>query len=216
MKKILLYTAFACLLMACSKDKLTANGDKTTETRQPGNFTGVNTSGSTAIHISYGTEHQVVLKGSNNLIPYYKTEIINGILYLGYQKASVQHDDVEAFVTLPFLHNIFLSGSSEVDISGKFPTIETLRISISGSGELEANDLLTAKETNISISGSGEADLKKLNTKKADIDLSGSGEVKIGVEEQLKVRISGSGKVQYLGTPEIDSKISGSGKLIKL
>lgn len=216
MKKILLYTAFACLLMACSKDKLTANGDKTTETRQPGNFTGVNTNGSTAIHISYGAEHQVVLKGSNNLIPYYKTEIVNGILYLGYQKASVQHDDVEAFVTLPFLNNISLSGSSDVDISGQFPTMETLKVSISGSGAIEANDLLTARATNISISGSGEADLKKLNTKKADVDLSGSGEVKIGVEEQLKVRISGSGKVQYLGAPEIDSKISGSGKLIKL
>lgn len=216
MKKILLYTVFACLLMACSKDKLTANGDKTTETRQPGNFTGVNTSGSTIIHINYGTEHKVVLKGSNNLIPYYKTEIINGILYLGYQKASVQHDDLEAFVTLPYLNNISVSGSSNVDIAGQFPTIETFKVSISGSGEIEADDLLTAKETNVNISGSGEADLKKLNSKKADVDLSGSGEVKIGVETHLKVRISGSGKVQYLGLPEIDSKISGSGKLIKL
>jgi hypothetical protein len=216
MKKMLLYTAFACLLAACSKDKLTASGDKITETRQPGIFTGVNTSGSTTIHISYGSEHKVVLKGSSNLIPYYKTEIINGVLYLGYQKASVQHDDIEAFVTLPFLNIISLSGSSDVDIAGQFPIIETLKVSISGSGEVEANDPLTAKETNISISGSGEAALKKLGTKKADIDMSGSGSVKIGVEQHLKVRISGSGKVEYLGTPEIDSKISGSGKLTKL
>ena len=211
-----MYTAFACLWMACSKDKLTASGDKTAETREPGNFTGVNTSGSTGIHISYGSAHKVVLKGSNNLLPHYKTEIVNGILYLGYQKASVQHDDVEAFVTLPYLNTISLSGSTEVDIAGQFPVIETFKISISGSGEVEANDLITARETNISISGSGEADLKKLSTKKADIDLSGSGSVTIGVEDHLKVRISGSGKVEYLGVPEVDSKISGSGKLIKL
>lgn len=215
MKKLFIYTITAISIISCSKDRLSASGDKITETRSPADFTGINTSGSTPVHISYGTEYKVMLKGSNNLIPHFKTNTINGTLYLGYEKASVQHDDVEAFVTLPQISKVSVSGDSDVDITGQFPTIETFKLSISGSGEVDVHTTLNASQTNISISGSGEADLKKLATKNADIDISGSGEVEISVEENLKARISGSGKIYYLGSPQIDSQISGSGKLIK-
>jgi hypothetical protein len=216
MKKLFIYTAIICSLTGCSKDKLTASGDKITEDRQPGTFTGVSTSGSTPVHLSYGTDFKVTLKGSNNLIPYFKTKVSSGVLFLNYEKASVQHDDIEVFITLPMINSVSISGDSEVDLAGQFPTIENLKVSISGSGEIMATENLTAKQLNIDISGSGDAELGKLSTKKADIDLSGSGKVKLSVEEVLKVRISGSGEVRYLGNPEIDQKISGFGKLIKL
>ncbi|MDR6782508.1 hypothetical protein ABIE26_001004 [Pedobacter africanus] len=215
MKSIATLTLIGFLFIGCSKDRLTASGDKTTETRTPGEFTGINTSGSNTIYISYGTEFKVELRGSNNLIPYFKTNVINKTLYLGYENASIQHDDVEAYVTLPDLRKASLSGSGKITIQGTFPSSDELKVSISGSGNITAQDAFDADQVLVNISGSGKADLQQINAQKAEVDISGSGDVRVKVQNKLKARISGSGKVYYTGSPEVDADVSGSGKVVK-
>ena len=205
----------ACLI-SCSKDRLTASGDKSTETRTVKQFTGIESSGANDIHISYGTEFRVMLKGSDNLLPYFKTEVLGNTLRLGYERVNVKHDDVEIYVTLPALNYISLSGSGDANISGSFPQLNVLQVLISGSAELEAENTMLADELLVKISGSGEVDLKKVQSNSAELSISGSGEAKIGDCQHLKARISGCGKVYYTGSPLIDSQISGSGKLLKL
>jgi len=205
----------ACLI-SCSKDRLTASGDKSTETRTVKQFTGIESSGANDIHISYGTEFRVMLKGSDNLLPYFKTEVLGNTLRLGYERVNVKHDDVEIYVTLPALNYISLSGSGDATISGSFPQLNVLQVLISGSAELEAENSLQTDELLVKISGSGEVDLKRVQSNSAELSISGSGEAKIGACQHLKARISGSGKVYYTGTPLIDSQIGGSGKLLKL
>lgn len=205
----------ACLI-SCNKDRLTASGDKSTETRTVKQFTGIESSGANDIHISYGTEFRVMLKGSDNFLPYFKTEVLGNTLRLGYERVNVKHDDVEIYVTLPALNYISLSGSGDATISGSFPQLNVLQVLISGSAELEAENSLQTDELLVKISGSGEVDLKRVQSNSAELSISGSGEAKIGACQHLKARISGSGKVYYTGTPLIDSQISGSGKLLKL
>lgn len=214
--RLLLFICISIFFIGCSKDKLTASGDKTTETRYPGEFTGVNTSGSTPVKISYGSEYKVELKGSDNLIPRFKTNLINGTLYIGYENASVQHDDIEVYITLPVIKKIVLSGSGKISIEGAFQTVNELKLSISGSGDIMVKDPFDADESLVNISGSGKADLLKVNSKKAEVDLSGSGNASVKVQEKLEANISGSGKIYYSGNPEVDADISGSGKVIKL
>lgn len=215
MKAIATLTLIGFLFIGCSKDRLTASGDKTTETRSPGEFTGINTSGSNTIYITYGTEFKVELRGSNNLIPYFKTSVTNKTLYLGYENASVQHDDVEAYVTLPDFRKASLSGSGRMTIQGTFPASDELKVSISGSGSITAQDAFDTEQVLVNISGSGKADLQQITSKKAEVDISGSGDARIKVQDKLKARISGSGKVYYNGSPEVDADVSGSGKVIK-
>ncbi|ETZ22958.1 head GIN domain-containing protein [Pedobacter sp. V48] len=215
MRNLLLYVYISLLFISCSKDRLTASGDKITEERNPGNFTGINASGSNPVHVVYGTDFKVVLKGSDNLVPHFKTKVMSSVLYLEYERTSVQHDDIEVFITMPLIDRVSLSGSGEVEIKGQFPDVDTFRASLSGSGEIEVDETFNARQAKVDISGSGNADLEKLNVKNADIDISGSGDVKIKVQELLKAAISGSGKVYYWGTPQVNSDISGSGKVIK-
>lgn len=215
MKTITSFVLLGLLFISCSKDRLTASGDKITQVREVRDFTGVDADGSTDIHISYGTEFKVTLKGSDNLIPYFKTEVIGRNLHLGYERVNVRHDDIQVYVTLPAIQYINLSGSAHVDISGGFPLIDHLQVVVSGSGEVEAEDAVEVAEAEISISGSGEADLKKVSTAEAAVHVSGSGDARISVTDFLKARISGSGKIYYSGNPQLDSQISGSGKLIK-
>ena len=216
MKNLIILAFAAIVFSSCSKERISASGDKITETRSPGTFTGVNSAGGNDVHISYGTEYKVTLRGSDNLIPHFKTEIMSNILYLKYDGVNVNRDDIDIHITLPLINYISLNGSGEIDIKGQFPEADKFKVNISGSGEVDLENTLTANETTVSISGSGEADLERLETKIADIDISGSGDAKINVTESLKARISGSGKIYYFGSPAIDSKISGSGKVIKL
>jgi hypothetical protein len=216
MRNLLLYVYISLLFISCSKDRLTASGDKITEERNPGNFTGISGSGSNPIHIVYGADFKVILKGSDNLIPRFKTKVMSNVLYLEYEQASVRHDDIEVFITMPLIDRVSLSGSGEVEIKGQFPDVDVFRTSISGSGEVEVDEPLNARQARVDISGSGNADLEKLNVKTADVDVSGSGDVKIKVQDLLKAKISGSGKVYYWGSPQVNSDISGSGKVNKL
>lgn len=215
MKKIITLMFISIFLMSCTKEKLTASGDKITETRTPGNFNGVNINGSRTIYVNYGTEYKVEIKGSKNLIPFFKTSIINDVLYLSYEKVNVFHDDLEIMVTLPEIKNAALSGNGKILISGDFPLVDKLKASASGSGEIRADSPFEVNDLLINISGSGKINLEKIVAKDADVDISGSGDARINITEELKARISGSGKLYYSGNPEIDSSISGSGKLIK-
>jgi hypothetical protein len=214
--RLLLFICISILFIGCSKDKLTASGDKMTETRYPGEFTGVNTSGSSPVKIIYGAEYKVELKGSNNLIPRFKTNLINGTLYIGYENASVQHDDIEVYVTLPLIRKVVLSGSGKISIEGTFRSVNELKLSISGSGDILVKDPFDSDESLVNISGSGKADLLKVNSKKAEVDISGSGNASLQVQDKLEANISGSGKIYYIGSPDVDADISGSGKVIKL
>lgn len=215
MKDLAALAVLSACLISCSKDRLTASGDRSSETRTVKQFTGIESNGANDIHISYGTEFKVILKGSSNLLPYFKTETLGSTLRLGYDRISVRQDDVEVYITLPALNYLSMSGSGDVNISGSFPRLDVLEVLVSGSAELEAENTMEADELLVKISGSGEVDLKKLKSNSAELSISGSGEAKIGASEFLKARISGSGKIYYTGSPVIDSQISGSGKLLK-
>jgi hypothetical protein len=215
MRTILFIAIVSLLSISCTKDRLTGDGNIITEVRKPGNFTGVNSSGSTPITITYGTEYKVEIRGSANLIPRYKAEIHNGTINLGYEHVNIHNDDIEVFVTLPDLTKATMSGSGRLWIDGNFPAQDLFRLSISGSSNTTVRGSFSANEVNVDISGSGDANLENIQAKKGDVRISGSGDVRLNVQNTLKARISGSGKVYYKGNATVDSEISGSGQVIK-
>jgi len=215
MKQFLLILASILMLSSCKRDRLTANGDRIIDTRTLSEFTSLDISGANPVHVAYGNEYKVVLKGSSNLIPYFKTTLDGKRLNLGYQNANVNHDDLEIFVTMPYIKGASLSGSGSVAIDGSFEPIADFDLTISGSGDVSVNQSLTINHLEIAIAGSGKAFFQKAIAKEADIRVSGSGDVHLQVTEFLKTRISGSGEVYYQGHPQLDTKITGSGKVIK-
>lgn len=211
--QILIISIF--MFSSCSKGRLTANGDRITDTRLLNEFTNLRISGANRVTVSYGNEYKVVLKGSSNLIPYFKTTLDGKNLNLSYKNANVNYDDIEIFITMPLIKAASLSGSGALAIDGSFAAVNEFELSISGSGDVSVNHELRINKIDINISGSGKVLFQKAIAKEADIDISGSGDVHLQVVDYLKARISGSGEVYYKGSPHLDSKISGSGKLIK-
>jgi hypothetical protein len=212
---VLLFAITIFLLSSCTKERLEGNGNVITELRTLSNFSGVVNSGSKHIHITYGPDYRVELRGSSNLLPAYKTEIINGDLNMYYDRVNVRHDDIEVYVTMPLIRKANLSGSGKISIQGNFPAQNYFEARISGSGDIQMFGGLDVDELDVNISGSGRADLLNIHSRRAEVFISGSGDAKVHATDHLKVRISGSGRTYYMGNPSIESDISGSGKVVR-
>src|SRR5690606_28809703 len=105
-----------------------------------------------------------------------------------------------------------LSGSGNMRIyKAQFDEINT---QISGDGNIILGG--SAHTLNCSISGSGNVDALDCPVQIAKVTISGSGNAKLDVSEQLDVIISGSGNVEYKGNSVVTSQISGSGTVKKI
>ena len=189
------------------------------------------------VELVYGTEGKLQITGESNLLEYIETEVTDDKLKIQVKKGFDIRisSGQKILIVVPFkeISAVALSGSG--DLYTKNATIKTnkLKMALSGSGDvvidLEANDLTmavsgsgdmtatgTAETAKISLAGSGDIYADKLKTKNSDVRLSGSGDIRVYVEEHLKARVAGSGDITYKGNPEkLDTKTSGSGDISK-
>jgi hypothetical protein len=113
-------------------------------------------------------------------------------------------------MTAPNVTRFDLHGSSSLAIADYRQ--DRLRLDLSGNAEVTAAGEVNVME--LDISGSAEADLGKLKTKGAEVDIAGSGEATIAPTDWAKVDISGSGDVTLLTRPaKLESDVSGSGSI---
>jgi len=87
---------------------------------------------------------------------------------------------------------------------------------VSGSGDIKIEGSMRTNFLKSYVSGSGTTDLSSIWTNIAELEIPGSGSIKVNVYEELKANMTGSGDVYYSGNPTISSRIKGTGKLIKI
>jgi len=103
--------------------------------------------------------------------------------------------------------DINLAGSGNVNLGTV--TADTISSTIAGSG----NITLAGEVFNQSarIVGSGDYRASGMQSKNANINVTGSGNSRITVSDSLNVTILGSGDVTYAGKPSVNTTIAGSG-----
>jgi hypothetical protein len=213
---VMLQLIAGLLIVACKKDRISADGNQRAEVRQPGNFKSIRTSGATPVFVTYGTDYKVELKGSENLISHYKTIVTADELVLQYDEDfQLGKDDLNVYVTLPTLNKFALSGSAKVAITGNFPDQQSFSADVSGSGDIRMSGTLKTELASVTVTGSGNGSFKNIVAKNAIATVTGSGNIRLSVTEKLKGNITGSGNIYYSGSPIIESAISGSGKIAK-
>jgi hypothetical protein len=103
--------------------------------------------------------------------------------------------------------DVFLLGSSDLDID---MNVKELSTTIVGSGDAKYKG--TAVSHAIKITGSGDVDAYGLTTTSANIVISGSGDARVNVTQDLKGIITGSGDITYFREPtNKDISVTGSG-----
>jgi hypothetical protein len=234
MKRMLLLLTLvvvACGASGCVHilvDCVHGSGTVARDERSVSTFRRVVIKGATDVVLRQGAAQQVVVEAEDNLLPLIRTAVENGELVIDTRKCIESTRPVVVHVTAAEPAGITISGSGDVTGPDKIDAKE-FDIRISGSGDvrlwLVASDIRTqisgsgdvalrgsARSFESSISGSGDINASDLAAVRAAVRISGSGDCRLDVTEQLDVSISGSGDVGYKGpVRDVRTSISGSG-----
>ncbi|MBO6517697.1 MAG: DUF2807 domain-containing protein [Bacteroidia bacterium] len=232
----LIVLASSLFLFSCSDNGICIKGQGELETRtlSLSEFTGVGLSRSANVTIRQGNVQEVRVTGEPNILDRLETKVSGGIWDIDLERGCYRSYDLDVDIVVPNLDLISVSGSGDITIKD-FENQRNLDLSISGSGDINLNRFEGLNTLDINVSGSGDIigldTIKNVNlvemrfsgsgnyqgypilTKACDVNISGSADCYISVEDELDVRISGSGNVFYKGNPQITQSITGSGKL---
>jgi hypothetical protein len=138
----------------------------------------------------------------------------------------------KAFVTMPFIQELSLSGASRVRING-FPLLESLRLRLTGvsslSGEIKAKatefNLLgagsvmlrgSANTVTIRASGASRIELADFTMHDADVRLNGASYGTVNLDGTLNARLIGASTLYWVGKPTMgDVKTLGFSSLLR-
>lgn len=121
-----------------------------------------------------------------------------------------RYPSLTIIVRAPNITSFDLSGRNTLSIEDYRQS--SLRLDVSGSAEVKATG--QADDVQVDLSGSGEANLGALKTKNARVEISGSADAVIAPTERADLDISGSGDVELLTNPKsVETDISGSGRV---
>jgi hypothetical protein len=180
------------------------------------------------VSLTQGDKQRLVVEAQRNILDNLKTEVSNGILYIGNRNPVWKTKPVQVKLRISDLSIVRMSGSGDISSTNTFTDLDDLEVKLSGSGKielsLEAREVYSiisgsgsinldgeARKGEFTISGSGSIRAYDLRLRKANARISGSGSIHTHVEENLEVRVTGSGSITYQGDPKIEKHISGSG-----
>jgi hypothetical protein len=233
-KKILLpvFVLLALFFGACGINISVeqGSGKVITETRQVSNFDSVVLSGIGDVTLVQGDHEALQIEAEDNVIPHIQTQVQNGTLQISFDhKTIIPTKPVKFNLTMRTIHSLDSNGASnltaekintdklDLGISGTGNidlhdlTADTLSINVSGAGNLTTAGQVSSQKIN--LSGAGNYNGQDLQSKSADVTITGLGRVVVWATDTLDVTISGTGGVDYYGNPQVTQQISGLGKL---
>ncbi len=214
---------------------VSGSGTVVEEVRSATRFDEIRLGGSGRLIIEHSDTFSLTIVGDDNLLPLLTSEVSGWSLDLGVQRNTSINPSraIEYRVTMPNLKAVHLSGSARVEVGPGFEmdefdlklsgsssarvsdySAQQTRVEVSGSGDIRLAG--TSDVLNVNISGAGELDGSALETRSAEIRVSGTGNCAIRVSDSLDVRISGAGNVRYIGDPTVTEQISGIGSVSKM
>ncbi len=225
------------LLSACSPgiingmDMIKGSGVMLTQEREIPEFHSVVSSCPGILYISQGKEHSLRITTDDNLMQFFESEVIDGVLHLRLKPNSyVSPTKLEMRLVVGGINSISLKGSGRVLGQGTLHS-ENLAVSIKGSGD--ASLKVEASTVCIDIKGSGDANME-LSAQMIAVHSKGSGRVRLaGQVSTQSISLKGSGdylasdlksqgaRVLVMGTGdarlkvsrELDVKVVGSGSV---
>lgn len=228
MKTRIILTTLAVLVTMFATAQVRGNGKVVKETRSVDNFSEIKLTCSADLYITQGPVN-VVVETDENIQEYVKTEVDEGMLYIGTKGRGFRSvNKLEVHITVPDLEKIMNSGSGDFYFEDTYKA-KDLFIDINGSGDLDANfnavnlelkingsgdsDISgVVGELRISVSGSGDIDAENLKLENCYVKNSGSGDISLeGKTNSLIVNQVGSGDLDAYRLVAVDATINNSG-----
>lgn len=210
------------------KNRISGEGPKVTKDLNVDNFTSFRLAIGGDVYLTQGNTQSVKVVGQENIIANIVTDVEGKTWKIKFDRPVRRHEGIKIYITMPSFENIGISGSGNVVSENKFTNLGDIALGVSGSGDFDLDldarniDSKVSGSGNIKlsgstgkfgvkVSGSGDIHAYNLTAQSCSVRISGSGDCRVDVQEELSVSISGSGDVVYEGRPKVRSKISGSG-----
>ncbi len=169
------------------------------------------------VHLVQGNDQNVKIVAKESTLEDIITEVKDKTLEIRFPKSywfnKMNPGKIDIYITVQEVDGLSVSGSG--DIEAERLKTGKLDLAISGSGDININDL-SADRIGASISGSGGINIGDGGV--ADdlsVSISGSGNFKAGdfEAEDVSVRISGSGNCSITSNGSVKARIAGSGSV---
>jgi hypothetical protein len=210
------------------------SGNIVTESREVHDFSMIDVSYPVQITIQQGEVESLKIEAEDNVLPGLKTQVVQGVLEIFYKSEGGKHVNpthpVKMTVVVKDLSEVNFSSAGELTVIGlktqdldlalsgagnlKLDNIavKNLAVGLSGAGSLAASG--TTDNLKLNISGVGSYHGTDLNSKTAQVNISGMGSATVWVDDELTASISGAGSVNYYGSPRVSKNVSGLGSVI--
>ena len=183
------------------------SGSIATETREIGDFSGVDVSGIFQVEITAGKEFGIEIEADDNLLPLIKTDVRSGVLRIDTNEKLSSEHGLKIRISAPDIDHIDASGVAKVNLSGV--KNEKLHIDTSGASKITLSG--ETSDLTIEVSGASSIDAENLKAENANVDASGASHVSVFATGELKSDASGASKIVYSGSPKnIEKHSSGA------
>lgn len=231
--------SIAVLLAGCAfyipsglRSVVTGSGSVTRENREVGGFNAVSLNGAGELTITQGEKESLVIEAEDNLLPLITSQVRNGVLVIGFDSerfgAAVHPTKSIKFnLSVKELNSIVVAGAGLVRSEGL--KSDRLTVTVDGAGLVRLNGV-EATEVSTTMNGAGNVELAgnvvrqaaslnglgsyqthDLNSKNAQVTVSGAGGATLRADENLDVNINGAGSVTFYGNPRVTQNITGVG-----
>lgn len=231
---IILILTLACGISSTvdfSNEVITGNGKVKEKVVDVSGFNKVELNGIGDLIIEQGSAEGLRIKCEENFLPYIEVSVEDDTLIIDL-KPHISFDpsyDITYYLSVKNLSSVELNGVGDIVIN----TLETsnlvaasngvgdititnlladnVDVNLSGIGDIRLDGKVVSQS--VSLSGTGDYKGKKLESKTAEITISGMGSAGVQVSDSLKATISGTGSLDYIGNPQVEQNISGLGDI---
>lgn len=178
-------------------NRIKGNGNTKTETRNLSTYDEVAIAGSFDVFLVAGTEGKITIEAEENLMEYIITEVDGDALKIRIKKG----------------YNLSTSRNHGIIITVPFEDLD--EVSLSGSGDVVAKDLIEASNFKCSVAGSGDMTLR-LDAQRVKGSVAGSGDLFLeGKTQDVDLKVAGSGDIHAmdLKATNAEASIAGSGDI---
>ncbi|MFZ6647078.1 head GIN domain-containing protein [Undibacterium sp. TJN25] len=189
---------------------VTGNGELTREARQVTPADALEVNGSVSVVVSMGSANTLEVEGDSNLLPLLKTEVRDGVLKVRVDGGFHTRNALRVRYTTTALRSITVNSSGSVEATAL--QNDNLAVQVNGSGSVRLEG--AGNNLDLRSRGSGSIDASSYRTARANVKMSASGGISMGLSNctQLTAEILGSGSLKASGSVrQLTASVHGSG-----
>jgi len=199
------------------KNTITPSGKIATKDYNLGTISSINLTSLPDIVITQGSRQKVTVKASDNILQYCQLKNNDGKLTISLTKdgdtKNFKGFDMVIYITVKDIKSVRSTGTGDVKFQGSI-NVESLDLSTSGTGDIQL-PMFSCGTIKVNITGTGDVSVNgKANF--ANLSISGTGDInaKINGLDKITASISGTGDMSIKGSTEYAKySVAGTGDI---